>query len=191
MIYILISILAGAGITLTRLINTSLSTKIGIFQSTMYNYITGLAVSTLCLFLSGETIKISVSALKAALTPETATVAATKLTANGAVVEKAIVTATTAVDSIAKIPVWALGGGLLGVIVIVLSSYITPKISAFYFTIIMFIGQLFAGIAIDYFNLNLLSPGKLIGGILVLSGLAFNQYIDNHKIVQVQQGINQ
>jgi transporter family-2 protein len=187
MIYILIAILAGAGITLTRLINTSLSAKIGIFQSTMYNYITGLAVSTLCLFLSGETIKNSVSALKTVLTPETATVVAVavaaKATANGTIAATATATAT-AVDSIAKIPVWAFGGGLLGVIVIVLSSYITPKISAFYFTIIMFIGQLFAGIAIDYFNLNLLSPGKLIGGILVLVGLAFNQYIDNRKIVQ-------
>jgi bacterial/archaeal transporter family-2 protein len=167
MIYILIAILAGAGITLTRLINTSLSAKIGIFQSTMYNYITGLVVSTLCLFLSGETIKISVSTLKTALTSETATTSA-----------------TVAVDTVVKIPAWALGGGLLGVIVIVLSSYITPKISAFYFTIIMFIGQLFTGITIDYFNLNLLSPGKLIGGILVLTGLAFNQYIDNRKIVQ-------
>lgn len=184
MIYILISILAGANITLTRLINTNLSEKIGIFQSTMYNYVTGFIVATICLFISGEKIKLSVSALKLALTPETATKVVTVASKTNGTMVAGVAAASTAADSIAKIPVWALGGGLVGVVVIVLSCYLTPKISAFYFTIIMFIGQLFAGIAIDYFNLNVLSPGKLIGGILVFTGLAFNQYIDNRKTLR-------
>ena len=38
--------------------------------------------------------------------------------------------------------------GLVGVIVISLSNYITPKISAFYLTLLIFIGQLFAGLSL-------------------------------------------
>ena len=63
-----------------------------------------------------------------------------------------------------KIPIWAYLGGLAGVLVIVLSTYITPKISSFYLTLLIFIGQLFIGIIIDYFSFNKLSIGKVIGG---------------------------
>jgi len=77
-----------------------------------------------------------------------------------------------------SIPLWAYLGGLLGVFVVVLSNYITPKISAFYLTLFTFIGQLFVGIIIDYFTLNKLSIGKIIGGLLVLVGLTYNLLID-------------
>jgi len=77
-----------------------------------------------------------------------------------------------------SIPLWAYSGGLLGVLVVVLSNYITPKTSAFYLTFFTFIGQLFVGIIIDYFTLNILSIGKLIGGFLVLVGLTYNLLID-------------
>jgi len=81
-----------------------------------------------------------------------------------------------------SIPLWAYLGGLTGVLVVVLSSYITPKISAFYLTLLMFIGQLFVGIIIDYFTLNILSIGKVIGGSLVLIGLSYNLLIDLKSI---------
>lgn len=38
---------------------------------------------------------------------------------------------------IKSIPLWAYLGGLTGVLVIVLSSYVTPKISSFYLTLII------------------------------------------------------
>ncbi len=81
-------------------------------------------------------------------------------------------------DTLGQIPVWAYLGGLLGVVVVTLSNYITPQISAFYMTLIIFIGQLFTGILIDWFALHILSAGKLIGGLLVLLGLACNLYFD-------------
>jgi len=84
-------------------------------------------------------------------------------------------------DKLSSIPVWAYLGGLVGVIVIVLSSYITPRISAFYLTLIIFIGQLFIGIIMDYLTLNKLSIGKVIGGLLVLAGLTYNLLIDKNK----------
>lgn len=82
-----------------------------------------------------------------------------------------------------SIPLWAYLGGLVGVLVIVLSSYITPKISAFYLTLLIFIGQLFVGISIDYFTLSKLSIGKIIGGFLVLIGLTYNLLIDEKQKV--------
>jgi len=90
---------------------------------------------------------------------------------------------TIANASIKSMPLWAYLGGLTGVLVIVLSSYLTPKISAFYFTLLMFLGQLFVGIIIDYFTLNILSLGKIIGGFSVLIGLSYNLQIDKKQSV--------
>jgi len=80
-----------------------------------------------------------------------------------------------------SVPLWAYLGGLTGVLVIVLSSYLTPKISAFYFTLLMFLGQLFVGIIIDYFTLNILPIGKIVGGFSVLVGLNYNLLIDKNE----------
>lgn len=89
-------------------------------------------------------------------------------------------------NKISTIPIWAYFGGLAGVLVIVLSTYITPKISSFYLTLLIFIGQLFIGITIDYFFFNKLSIGKVIGGFLVLSGLTYNLLLDKkQKLVKV------
>ncbi|NFA61791.1 DMT family transporter [Clostridium sporogenes] len=82
---------------------------------------------------------------------------------------------------IKSIPLWAYLGGLVGVLVIVLSSYVTPKISSFYLTLIIFIGQLLVGIIIDYFTLNKLSFGNIFGGLLVLIGLTCNLFIDKSQ----------
>jgi transporter family-2 protein len=80
-----------------------------------------------------------------------------------------------------EVPSWAYLGGAAGVIVIFLSSYLTPKVSAFYLTLFIFIGQLFTGIVIDYFTLGELSLGKILGGLLVLFGLIFNLRIDRKQ----------
>lgn len=80
-----------------------------------------------------------------------------------------------------SISFWAYLGGLVGVIVVALSSLAAIKISAFYLTLIMFVGQLFAGILIDYFTLGLISTGKIVGGLLVVSGLTYNLIIDRKQ----------
>jgi len=56
----------------------------------------------------------------------------------------------------------------------------TPRISSFYLTLFIFIGQLFMGIVIDYITLGKASTGKVIGGILVLIGLAYNLIVDKN-----------
>jgi bacterial/archaeal transporter family-2 protein len=76
------------------------------------------------------------------------------------------------------VPLWAYLGGLLGVAVVAISNIVTCKISAFYMSLIIFVGQLFTGIIIDYFALGILSIGKVFGGLLVVAGLIYNLYID-------------
>ena len=136
--------LTGFTIVINRIINSRLAQRIGIFQSTLYNYITGLFVSVLFAVFSRETIAL-----------------------NGL--------------EFGNVPFWAYLGGFIGVITIVLSSYLTPRISALYLTLLLFIGQLFTGIIIDYFNSGEFSWQKLIGGIFVLTGLSYNLFVDYRK----------
>ncbi len=143
----LLSILAGVSIVLARIINANLAKVIGLFQGAFYNYIVGLFVSLLLLFLRKESLNITDATF----------------------------------DSI---PRWAYLGGFIGVLVVVLSSFLTHKISVFYLTLLIFIGQLFVGTIIDYFTFNQLSIGKIIGGILVLSGLTYNLVLDQKKSEQ-------
>jgi len=148
MFYIFISILVGISVVVARIINSNLAKRIGIFQGTFFNYVTGLFFSFIFLLLSNEALTISSIKMN-------------------------------------SIPLWAYLGGLSGILVIVLSNYITPKISAFYLTLLMFIGQIFVGIIIDYFTLDKLSIGKIIGGLLVLIGLTYNSLIDKNQKLQI------
>ncbi len=69
-------------------------------------------------------------------------------------------------------------GGLLGLAITALSNYYVPKISAFYFTLFMFTGQLFSSMIFDYILFQDFSIGKLLGAILVIIGLAMNLQVD-------------
>ncbi|WP_439873667.1 DMT family transporter [Bacillus mycoides] len=141
MLYICIAILAGVSIVVARIINANLAKKIGNWEGTFFNYITGLFFSMILLIFSSDSFYIPSHTLR-------------------------------------SIPIAVYLGGLVGVIVISLSNYITPKISAFYLTLLIFIGQLFAGTIIDFFLSNELSTGKIIGGVFVLIGLTYNLLVD-------------
>ncbi|MBE7123319.1 DMT family transporter [Bacillus cereus] len=141
MLYICIAILAGVSIVIARIINANLAKKIGNWEGTFFNYITGLFFSMLFLIFSSDSLYIPIHTLQ-------------------------------------SIPIAVYLGGLVGVIVISLSNYITPKIPAFYLTLLIFIGQLFTGTVIDLFLSNELSIGKIFGGIFVLIGLTYNLLVD-------------
>lgn len=76
-------------------------------------------------------------------------------------------------------PIWAYLGGLIGVIIVILSSVVTPKMSVFYISLIIFIGQLFTGIVLDYLTVKTIPFNKIIGGLLVVGGLLYNIRIDS------------
>ena len=79
------------------------------------------------------------------------------------------------------IPLWAYLGGILGIGIVVLSSYLTQKVSAFYLTLLIFLGQLATGVLIDYFVTQEIPFGKSIGGGLVIVGFLYNLKIDHQE----------
>lgn len=85
--------------------------------------------------------------------------------------------------SYAKIPLWAFLGGVVGVIVVSSSNIVIPKIPTIYTTLLIFIGQLFTGIIIDYFREGFISSGKIIGGLLILLGIIYNSNVDKKEII--------
>lgn len=147
MFFILISIASGAIIVISRILNTKLSEKVGLIQSSFFNYLTGLlsAVILFCIFKD-----------------------------------------KVALNQLYNIPFYAYLGGLLGVIVVILSSVVTNEMSSFYVTLIMFIGQLFTGIIIDHITLKTIPFSKIVGGLLVVAGLTYNLYVDSvpEEVVQ-------
>ncbi|MCE5235789.1 MAG: DMT family transporter [Eubacteriales bacterium] len=72
-------------------------------------------------------------------------------------------------------------GGLVGVIVVSVSNIITPRMSAFLLTLLIFVSQLVSGVAIDALGGAPVSAGKLLGGVLVLLGVLYNQSLGRTK----------
>ena len=75
-------------------------------------------------------------------------------------------------------PVFLLGGGILGVFVVAVSNKILPAIPVVYTTLLIFSGQVGAGILIDYLVRNEFAIKKLIGAVIILLGLFINLMID-------------
>lgn len=86
---------------------------------------------------------------------------------------------TIQLSNFTNTPIWAYLGGLIGVIIVILSSVVTPKMSVFYISLIIFIGQLLTGIIIDCLTLKTIPFNKIIGGLLVVCGLFYNIRIDS------------
>ena len=69
-------------------------------------------------------------------------------------------------------------GGAVGVCVVLLSNYTVSKVPAFYLSLLLFIGQVFAGIVIDILLTGAFSGRNLIGGVFVAGGLVLNLLLD-------------
>lgn len=82
------------------------------------------------------------------------------------------------VPSDIHVPGWAYLGGVVGVFFVILSNLATPKMTAFSMTLLIFVGQIAAGIVIDIAVNQSVSPGKVVGGLLILLGLLGNLMID-------------
>jgi len=72
-------------------------------------------------------------------------------------------------------------GGILGVCFILINTLLVPKISAFYLTLLLFVGQVFAGIAIDAIIDQAFSLPIIIGGVLVGAGLCADLLLERWK----------
>lgn len=143
---IIVSILAGSTIVVSRTINAKLAEKIGTLQSTLFNYIVGLIISTIFLFVMKDRFVLFT------ISPQ---------------LDKS----------------WIYLGGLVGVLTILISNIVSLKLSAFNATLFIFIGQLFAGMLIDYLIIKQFSIYQFLGGILVLCGLIYNLSIDKKEVL--------
>lgn len=76
---------------------------------------------------------------------------------------------------------WIYLGGALGVFGVSISNIVVTKISSFYITLLMFIGQVFTGIILDIIISKTFSLGNLLGGIFVTVGLILNLWFDKNE----------
>ena len=74
--------------------------------------------------------------------------------------------------------VWIYVGGALGVVVVFLYNITVPKIPAFRLTLLAFVGQIFAGVALDLITKQGYSKSTFIGGLLVAAGVGINELIE-------------
>ncbi|MBQ2770386.1 MAG: DMT family transporter [Clostridia bacterium] len=78
---------------------------------------------------------------------------------------------------------WIYTGGMVGVCVVTLSSVTVKKISAFYLTLFLFLGQVFTGQLFDVLFSGVFNPRCILGGVLVAAGLIWNLWMD-HRLEQ-------
>lgn len=69
---------------------------------------------------------------------------------------------------------WIYFGGVLGVLVVLLFNITVPKTPAFRLTLLSFIGQVFAGIALDLITKQGYTGATFSGGLLIATGIAGN-----------------
>ena len=78
-----------------------------------------------------------------------------------------------------QVPVLGYIGGILGVIVVFTATVVIRKVSVIASSMLMYTGQMMAGILIDYFRGIEFSPYRLLGCALIVAGIYFNAYIDS------------
>ena len=78
-------------------------------------------------------------------------------------------------------------GGAVGVGLIQLSIYITPRMPAFLATLLIFLSQLGVGLALDFALTGDFGLGKLLGGILVLLGLAHYAWVSKRDAARGEE----
>lgn len=76
---------------------------------------------------------------------------------------------------------WVYLGGVIGVFVVLLLNVLVARVSAFYMTLLSFVGQVFAGIVIDALAAQAVSQANLVGGALVAVGMALNLWLDTRQ----------
>ncbi len=130
---VLMSLMAGGTILLSRVVNARLARKAGLSTTTLINYSTGVLGAVIMLFVLGVPKQVSFN-----------------------------------------LPFYNYLGGAVGAIVVVISTFVVGRIATFYITLSMFVGQVFAGLLLDYLLLGVF-PGRIaLGGVFVLLGLVAN-----------------
>ncbi len=70
---------------------------------------------------------------------------------------------------------WAWGGGILGVMIVLLFNLTVPRLPACRLTLLTFCGQLFSGILLDVLLNGTLNRRELAAGLLISAGVALSR----------------
>ncbi len=89
---------------------------------------------------------------------------------------------STEVPNLEAVPIIFLVGSVFALGVLFLMNTIVPRISAFYIVLLPFVGQMLVSGCIDYFYLNYLSKGKIIGAVLILMGIVYNAILERASL---------
>lgn len=73
---------------------------------------------------------------------------------------------------------WIYFGGGVGAAVVFLSNVTVTRVSSLNLTLLMFVGQIFTSVALDWLISGSFSLGNALGGLFVAVGLAFNLWVD-------------
>ncbi|SHI06118.1 Uncharacterized membrane protein YdcZ, DUF606 family [Clostridium collagenovorans DSM 3089] len=78
-----------------------------------------------------------------------------------------------------SIPFYMFLGGVIGVSIVYSSNIVIPKIPVVYSTLLLFIGQIVAGILIDFIMMGEIATGKILGAVIMTVGILYNSWIDS------------
>ncbi|GAA0127201.1 DMT family transporter [Clostridium sp. CTA-19] len=78
-----------------------------------------------------------------------------------------------------NIPMFVFCGGIIGVVIVYTSNIIIPKIPVVYSMLLLFIGQIVAGIIIDFLINKEIEINKILGAMVVTIGILYNSKVDN------------
>ncbi len=73
---------------------------------------------------------------------------------------------------------WIYLGGVLGVGVVLLFNILVPRISQFSLTVLVFVGQVLAGVLLDLLQGQFSFDASFIGGLLIAAGIGLNLAIE-------------
>ncbi len=139
LIPVLVCLLAGVTVLVSRLINARQAAHSGLLGSTLINYAVGLTGSLLLLLFTGggQSVSFAMSG-----------------------------------------PFYIYLGGVMGGVIVLISSFCVGKIPSFYMTLALFLGQVLAGVLLDMVLAQAFPLNSLIGGLFVLGGLSVNLALD-------------
>ena len=139
LIPVLVCLLAGVTVLVSRLINARQAAHSGLLGSTLINYAVGLTGSLLLLLFTGggQSVSFAMSG-----------------------------------------PFYIYLGGVMGGVIVLISSFCVGKMPSFYMTLALFLGQVLAGVLLDMVLAQAFPMNSLIGGLFVLGGLSVNLTLD-------------
>lgn len=92
-------------------------------------------------------------------------------------------TSLTTFSGLKDMPLFGYVGGLFGVCIVFLATFVMNKISVIAASMLMYTGQMIAGFMIDYARQVTYSPLKIGGVVLIILGVYINAYFDKKSHV--------